>query len=51
MDDARFDAIEANKTESAENLFRRKEPRQLFRVAQTVLQRDDGSLWPDQWRQ
>ena len=51
MDDARFDAIEADKTESAENLFRRKEPRQLFRVAQTILQRDDGRVRPDQRRQ
>ena len=51
MDDARFDAIEADEAESAENLFRRKELRQLFRVAQSVSQRDDCRLRPDQGRQ
>ena len=51
MDDAGFEAIEADEAESVENLFRWKAPRQLFRIAQTVLQCDDGGLWPDQGRQ
>ena len=51
MDDARFDAVEADEAETAQNLFRREEPRQLFLVAQAVLQRDDGRVRANQRRE
>jgi hypothetical protein len=51
MDDARFEAVEANEAEAAENLFRREEPGQLFGVAQAVLECDDDRVRANQRRQ
>ena len=42
LNHARFEAVQANKTKAAHNLFRGKQARKLLLVAKSVLQSENG---------
>jgi hypothetical protein len=44
MNNSGLYAIQANETQAAQNLVDGKQPREFFLIAQTILQRDHGSI-------